>query len=234
MATLKNFMDRIKTVYATANSSYSAKVKRLRALRDELGAIGSDRNLTIHGKQAKRDALRAEETAIKKDLEVIARDAKATAAIIRSEVERDFKGLYAASTDSLDMKTLELLKTGILTDEEMIDLAKKHEFNAATRRLIGKYAHERPSSAMRALAATCEKASMRPDLDAVDSLIATANYTVGDAPLSGQYGAVELGKKLDKITDYAYQIAPNIECGRDSNGVMYYRANNTTVNVENE
>ena len=48
-----------------------------------------------------------------------------------------------ATVDKLDLATVELLKSGILSDNEIKALAKDFEGNVAMLRIIGKYAEER-------------------------------------------------------------------------------------------
>ena len=75
---------------------------------------------------------------------------------MRTTASKDFENILAeaddvfgrynrATGDKLDLATVELLKSGILSDNEIKALAKDFEGNVAMLRIIGKYADERAS-----------------------------------------------------------------------------------------
>ena len=75
---------------------------------------------------------------------------------LRTTASKDFENILAeaddvfgrynrATGDKLDLATVELLKSGILSDNEIKALAKDFEGNVAMLRIIGKYADERAS-----------------------------------------------------------------------------------------
>ena len=75
---------------------------------------------------------------------------------LRSTANKDFENILAeaddvfgrynrATGDKLDLATVELLKSGILSDNEIKALADDFKGNVAMLRIIGKYAEERAS-----------------------------------------------------------------------------------------
>ena len=64
---------------------------------------------------------------------------------ILAEADNVFGRYNRATGDKLDLATVELLKSGILSDNEIKALAKDFEGNVAMLRIIGKYADERAS-----------------------------------------------------------------------------------------
>ena len=222
MKTLYNYMDRIKAIYTEANKQYVELLEKMRNCDSALERVNFDRTLSPEGRQQRREGLRQLKAEVRKELDAINADAKSRANAIRKEVEHDFYGLYNARAEDVDSKTVELLKSGILTDSEMIDLANKYHNNNAMRRIIGSYAKQREGREMQTLGNVCMRASDTPHLDAIDTLCNTLNYTIGDAPLSGIYGAASLGRKIDGLAAEIYADAPNISWDVNDEGGIYY------------
>lgn len=229
MTTLKSYMDRIKSLYTEANKRYVERLNALRSVDEQLLKVDSDRFLTVEGKRQKREQLRQAKAEIMGQLDSINSETKKAADNIRNEVVKAFDGLYTAKADAIDPNTLELLKSGILTDAELYKLAEQNKTNNTMRRIIGKYAREREGIEMRHLANKCERASDRPHLDAIDTLCNSLNYIIGDAPLSGIYGAASIGKRIDEITRESYMNAPEIAWSVDGNGKTIYNVNDGEV-----
>lgn len=222
MTTLRSYMDRITRIYTEANKEYVAKLDAMRKADESISRVDTDRTLSAEGRQKKRELLKQLKVEIRKELDAINAKAKADADTVRGEVERDFCGMYSARPEDVDSKTVELLKSGILTDTELTNLANQYRTNAAMRRIIGSYAKQREGREMQTLANICMRASDTPHLDTIDTLCNTLNYIVGDAPLSGIYGAEAIGRKVDTITAEIYRDAPDISWGRDDAGNVQY------------
>lgn len=62
---------------------------------------------------------------------------------IKQECIDIFEPYNRATASMIDMPTLELLKSGILKDNELFDLADSFSDNVTMLRIIGKYAEER-------------------------------------------------------------------------------------------
>jgi hypothetical protein len=93
----------------------------------------------------------------------------------REDVDKFFGDMYRATPEKLDTNALELLKSGILTDPELSEMAEKYADNATMRRMIGKYAQERADKdrenvSMRQLAVVLNHPEL-PHLEAADTLI---------------------------------------------------------------
>ena len=66
-------------------------------------------------------------------------DTRSAIASIRAELEKHVKSFYAATPDKLDNATMDLLKTGILTKQEMVSLAEANRGNPVMLRVIGSF-----------------------------------------------------------------------------------------------
>ena len=63
-------------------------------------------------------------------------------ASIRKALASDIASANMANPESMDMATIELLKSGILSGNEYMSLLQKHANNPTMARIIGKYAHD--------------------------------------------------------------------------------------------
>ncbi len=95
---------------------------------------------------------------------------------IKQECIEIFEPYNRATASMIDMPTLELLKSGILKDNELIDLADSFADNVTMLRLIGKYAEERANVSdtidrkMGSFAIRCKEASF-PYIKPINDLI---------------------------------------------------------------
>lgn len=173
---VKEFTDRIRNAYPK--------------YREEYVTLG---NALIEGKKKWNDELRRgwrtpkerQEATLKHDEEMkklrlafesIEGKALAEFEAIKQECVEIFEPYNRATASMIDMPTLELLKSGILKDNELIDLADGFSDNITMLRLIGKYAEERASISdtidreMGTFAIRCKEASF-PYIRPINDLI---------------------------------------------------------------
>ena len=173
---VKEFTDRIRNAYPK--------------YREEYVTLG---NALIEGKKKWNDELRRgwrtpkerQEATLKHDEEMkqlrlafesVEDRARAEFEAIKQECVEIFEPYNRATASMIDMPTLELLKSGILKDDELIDLADGFSDNITMLRLIGKYAEERASISdtidrkMGTFAIKCKEASF-PYIRPINDLI---------------------------------------------------------------
>lgn len=100
-----------------------------------------------------------------KGFRLLSERAKAELADILAEADTRFERYARPTGDKVDLPTVELLKSDILADEDIIRLARDFADNVAMTRIIGKYADERAKSShnsnasadLKALAFECKK-----------------------------------------------------------------------------
>lgn len=172
----KEFTDRIRNAYPK--------------YREEYVTLG---NALIEGKKKWNDELRRgwrtpkerQEATLKHDEEMkklrlafesVEDKALAEFEAIKQECVEIFEPYNRATASMIDMPTLELLKSGILKDDELIDLADGFSDNITMLRLIGKYAEERANNSdtidrkMGSFAIKCKEASF-PYIRPINDLI---------------------------------------------------------------
>lgn len=142
---VKEFLDKINDKY----KAYRAEYERLNELfnrnaeewKKEVARGWSNQQMQ---KEA-RTKHEAEQSKIRNALEELRRTAGTDFENILAEADDVFGRYNRATGDKLDLATVELLKSGILSDNEIKALAKDFEGNVAMLRIIGKYADERAS-----------------------------------------------------------------------------------------
>ena len=160
---VKEFLDKINEKY----KAHRAEYERLNELfnrnaeewKKEVTRGWSNQQMQKEAR-AKHEA---EQSEIRNALEELRRTASKDFENILAEADDVFGKYNRATGDKLDLATVELLKSGILSDNEIKALAKDFEGNVAMLRIIGKYADERASKdniEMIALAHSLKKAEI--------------------------------------------------------------------------
>ena len=143
-------------------------------------------------------------------MELLARTAKAKALEVRSEVETRFYDRYHANPEEMDMRGIELLRSGILSDKEVKHLAEKYDGNCTMQRICGKYLEQSDDQGTRALGRMMRANASDPHLRCIDSIIEVGSYCMGGAHLSGTNGAERIFSRFDEMTAQTYAAAPDI------------------------
>lgn len=124
---------------------------------------------------------------------------------IKTECVKIFEPYNRATASMIDMPTLELLKSGILKDNELIDLAGNFSDNVTMLRLIGKYAEERANISgtsdrkMQSFANRCKEASF-PYIKPIENLIMWSLKAIrGDKGNTNKEKAICLSDGIAKI-----------------------------------
>lgn len=176
------------TAYREAESKYKSADK---ALKEAIypGAVSA---ATVAAEARARARFMEAETAFnqaKREFEGRTKDL----ATIRGELAQAVENEFSADPAKLDMATLELLKSGIMSDNEIVRLARSamNENNATMARIIGKYAKERADAmktdsgrddptaqSLRVIATECSRYNGSAWLDAFDYLTDAYRRTV--------------------------------------------------------
>ena len=139
----KEFLEKINAKY----KGHRAEYERL----NELSKIKADEwkkevNRGWTNQQMQKEARAkydAEQSEIRKAIENLRAAANRDFENIIADADNVFGRYNRATGDKLDLATVELLKSGILSDDEIRALAEDFAGNVAMLRIIGKYADER-------------------------------------------------------------------------------------------
>ena len=140
---VKEFLDKINDKYKAHRAEYERLTEQYtrnaEQWKKEVARGWSNYKLQQEAKE-RHDK---EQREIKKALDDLRTTANTDFENILAEADDVFGRYNRATGDKLDLATVELLKSGILSDNEIKALAKDFEGNVAMLRIIGKYAEER-------------------------------------------------------------------------------------------
>lgn len=211
---VKEFTDKIRKAYPKYREEYislgNALIDSKKKWNEELR-----RGWRTHKEQQEATIKHEEEMrTLRIAFESIEDRASAEFETIKQECIEIFEPYNRATASMIDMPTLELLKSGILKDNELIDLADGFSDNITMLRLIGKYAEERANISdtidrkMGSFAIKCKNASF-PYIKPVNDIILWSTRAIrGDKDhrdkeqaIAGATGIAKLyDETADKIT----------------------------------
>lgn len=174
--TVTEFLTKIRDEYTGARIKYTA-------LNDELDNLNSEWQRDLNRgwfdmKIKKDDTVKYEnkKRELQKQILSLIDDTNTKFNEIKTEADTVFGVFNRATGEKLDIATLELLKSGILSNDELKALANDFNGNITMLRLIGKYAEERAKNdnnaneEMKTLSNACKNAKI-PYNEPIDSLI---------------------------------------------------------------
>ena len=183
---LTAFINDIDAAYKDARKEYAE-------LNDEIAKLNTKLHDLKFGAEGKKYDFNYKNDLIR-ECEGKIRDLKKLITITRSEFEsaadtaRDkaikaFSGKYSISPDKLDLRLVEMLKSGLLTDGELMELSKKY-MDTTNCRLIGKHLSEKDSADLRREGnRLIEQSMQRPDMDTIDALVCGMMLGLRDDPV---------------------------------------------------
>lgn len=197
--TVKGYLRDIKRIYRESSDQVEKKYDELVNLDKEYQDVLKSRDYTHEGRQKKLAAIDVKRDALKHELAVLRENANSAARKVRDDVERTFYGYYNASPEDVDLKLMELIRSGVLSEKEMIHYGERA--NTTMRRIIGKELEKRGSLEAHQAGAMFQFPSGDPHLKAVDELIGVGDYAVGGAKLGGLSSVHGIRAKFDVLCD---------------------------------
>ena len=140
---VKEFLDKINDKYKAHRAEYERLNELFNRNAEEWKKEVARGWNSPKMQQEARDKNEAKKKEIKNALAELRTTASKDFENILAEADDVFGRYNRATGDKLDLATVELLKSGILSDNEIKALAKDFEGNVAMLRIIGKYAEER-------------------------------------------------------------------------------------------
>ena len=212
---LKSYLRDIRDRYEEARSEYTEKYNALEEAEEKYRKAKASGNLSPKGLERAAQEYNSKSAYLRASIEKVGTDAHADFEKIRKKADAAFGDLYRVTPEALDLAGLEILKSGILSDAELIEFAERYEGNKTMTRMIGKYAAERaeknPSNRdMKRLAAVSNGFNDRPHLDAVDTLTTLADKALRMNRLLADGTAEIFDESADDIIRTFGDISVNI------------------------
>lgn len=193
---VRDYLRKVKKIYQEKSEEVEKKYDELKKLNDEYQTTLSSRDYTPEGRQKKLAAIDVKRDALKRELASLREAAKSEALKVRESAEATFYNYYNASPEDVDLKMMELIKSGVLSEKELIHYGNRA--NSTMRRVIGKELEKRGS---RQAGMVFQFESGDPHLSAIDELIGVGDYSVGGAPMGGLESVSAIRKRFDELCD---------------------------------
>lgn len=200
---VKEFLDKINDKYKAHRAEYERLngqfTRNAEQWKKEIA-----RGWSNHKEQQEaRTRHETEQSTIKNALDELRRTANTDFENILAEADEVFGRYNRATGDKLDLATVELLKSGILSDNEIKALAKDFEGNVAMLRMIGKYAEERASKdnmEMTVLAHSLKNAEI-PYREPLERLVFWGNTSIAEKDSRAMAGNSQFESMYNELVE---------------------------------
>lgn len=196
---VRDFLRKIKKIYWDMSTEIEKKYNELKALNEEYVRVSSSNDYTSEGRQKRLTEISRKRDELKHALEAMREQANNEARKVRDDAETTFYNYYNASPDDVDLKMTELIRSGVLTDAELIHYGERA--NTTMKRLIGKELESRNSLDAQRAGRVLQMTSGNPHLQAIDSMMEIGDYTVGGAKMGGFDTVSAMRKRYDGLVD---------------------------------
>lgn len=196
---LTSYINKIEALYGKAREDFNKATTELAQLEESHKKKVGSGELNAKGLQRENERY----TSKRKELLQTIADARDTfskgAAEVRDSVDVLFRNTYRTNPESMDLKAVEMIKSGMLTERELLEMAAayKESGNLAMYRFCGTRLDRNDTDpTIRAVAQDAHRALERTDLQTVDSFT--------DICLKGLRDDVALANGIDRMHEEFY------------------------------
>lgn len=196
---LTSYINKIEALYGKAREDFNKATTELAQLEESHKKKVGSGELNAKGLQRENERY----TSKRKELLQTIADARDTfskgAAEVRDSVDVLFRNTYRTNPESMDLKAVEMIKSGMLTERELLEMAAayKESGNLAMYRFCGTRLDRNDTDpTIRAVAQDAHRALEREDLQTVD--------TFTDICLKGLRDDVALANGIDRRHEEFY------------------------------
>ena len=197
--TVKGYLRELKNLYWAKSEEVEKKYNELKSVQEEMTKVQTSRDYTPEGRSKRLATLGEKRDTLKKELNALREATNNEAMKIRENAETEFYNYYNASPDDVDLRLTELIRSGVLTDAELIHYGNKA--NATMRRLIGKELEGRSSYDAKQAGRAFQLVTNNPHLQAIDNIIGVGDYAVGSAKMGGFDTVSSIRARFDSLID---------------------------------
>lgn len=211
---VKDYMREVEKIYKTAAEAVAADNAKMRELQDQRKAVWASRELTRQGQEKASAKIDDQIRELKATMYARRTEANSKAQQIRKSAENAFFGYFHANPSDVDLQTMKLIESGVLSDAELLHMAETA--NTTMKRIIGRALENSPSKMYVNEGRQMQLTTNNPHLRAIDALIGVGDYACGGAPMSGTDSASAFLKRWDELTGPVYESAPNVSWEMDA------------------
>lgn len=168
---LTTYINSMESLYSKAREDYVKVVNELSKNDERHKNAISSGNLSPKGVENENDRYYSQKKALQQQLSEIREAFKKGVGEIRNSVDALFRTKYRVSSDDIDLKAVELLKSGMLTDNELLEMANiyKEQGNLCMFRYCGTFADKNDlNPSLKQLAIDSKRMREREDLSVLD------------------------------------------------------------------
>ena len=197
--TVKGYLRELKNLYWAKSEEVEKKYHELKSVQEEMTKVQTSRDYTPEGRSKRLATLGEKRDTLKKELNALREATNNEAMKIRENAETEFYNYYNASPDDVDLRLTELIRSGVLTDAELIHYGNKA--NATMKRLIGKELEGRSSYDAKQAGRAFLLPTNSPHLQAIDNIMSVGDYAVGGAKMGGFDTVSSIRARFDSLID---------------------------------
>lgn len=184
---LSKYIDDLERVYQAKRADYEKARADLQTLEAQHKSRLQSGELSAAGKAAESVRYTEQRGQCIARLQKSGAEFRAAAAEVRSSADKSFSGLYLPQPAAVDMGAVELLKSGMLTKSELLQMAEGYKAagNQTMYRMIGRYVPEQLQSdpEMHVLVSQSQWAAAREDLQLIDTYTQLCSLALRDDPV---------------------------------------------------
>lgn len=184
---LSKYIDDLERVYQAKRTDYEKAREELQALEAQHKSRLQSGELSAAGKAAESVRYTEQRGQCVARLQKSGAEFRAAAAEVRSSADKSFSELYLPQPAAVDMGAVELLKSGMLTKSELLQMAEGYKAagNQTMYRMIGRYVPEQLQSdpEMHVLVSQSQWAAVREDLQLIDTYTQLCSLALRDDPV---------------------------------------------------
>lgn len=210
---VKDYMREIENIYKEAAQTVAEDYDALTGLREERDSVVKSKLLTRQGKEKKLAEIDNKIRVLDADMYALRQNARNQAAGIRETVERVFYDYYNANAGDVDMQTMTLINSGVLTDSELMRMSETA--NTTMKRLIGRALENSKEGRFVVEGRRMQERTTNPHLRAVDGLIGIGDYACGGGRMSGASASKTYIARWDELTEPLFNSAPDVSWEMD-------------------
>lgn len=192
---LSKYIDDLERVYQAKRTDYEKAREELQALEAQHKSRLQSGELSAAGKAAESVRYTEQRGQCVARLQKSGAEFRAAAAEVRASADKSFSRLYLPQPAAVDMGAVELLKSGMLTKSELLQMAEGYKAagNQTMYRMIGRYVPEQLQSdpEMHVLVSQSQWAAAREDLQLIDTYIQLCSLALRDDPVLADGQAAE-------------------------------------------
>lgn len=196
---LSTYINKIEALYGKAREEYNKAVGELAKLEDNHDAKMKSGELNSVGTQRENERYSSKKKELLQTIAEIRGDFSDAVNDIRNSVDVLFRNNYCVNTEDVDLQGVQVLKSGMLTDKELIEMANRYKQagNLTMYRLCGTFADSNDMNLdLRHLAVDAKRMRERTDLETINAF--------EDACLKGLRDDVMLANGIDNRHEEFY------------------------------